>query len=51
MQHYQKAELKAEQDKITKPQELNSSYFYGINQFEYDGKQNYIVFDSAQAYF
>ena len=39
-----KAELKAEQNKITKWQAFNSSYFRGKSHFEDDGTQNYMLF-------
>ena len=39
-----KAELKAEQDKITKLQAFDSSYFQGKSHFENAGTRNYLVF-------
>ena len=39
-----KAELKAEQKKITKLQALDSNYLRGISHFEDDETQNYLVF-------
>ena len=39
-----KAELKAEQDKITKLKAFDSSYFCGKSHFEDDGTQHYLVF-------
>ena len=39
-----KAELKAEQDKITKLKAFDSSYFRGKSHFEDDGTQHYLVF-------
>ena len=39
-----KTELKAEQDKLTKLQAFDSSYFRGKSHFEDDGNQNYLVF-------
>ena len=38
-----KAELKVEQDKITKLEAFDSSYFRGKSNFEDDGTQNYLV--------
>ena len=46
-----KAELKAEQDKITKIQASDSIYFQGKNHFEDDGSQNYLVFQPMYKYF
>ena len=39
-----KAELKEEQDKITKMQAFDSSYFRAKNHFEVDGNQYYLKF-------
>ena len=39
-----KAGLKAEQDKITKLQAFDSSYFQGKSHFENAGTRNYLVF-------
>ena len=39
-----KTELKAEQDKLTKLQAFDSTYFRGKSHFEDDGNQNYLVF-------
>ena len=39
-----KAELKTEQDKVTKLQTFDSSYFRGKSHFEEDGTQIYLVF-------
>ena len=41
-----KAELKAEQDKITKLETFDSNYFRIKSYFEGDGTQNYLVFCS-----
>ena len=46
-----KAELKAEQDKITKLQVFDSSYFPGKSCFEDDHTQNYSVFQLIYRYF
>ena len=46
-----KAELKAEQDKITKIQASDSIFFQGKNHFEDDGSQNYLVFQPMYKYF
>ena len=46
-----KAELKAEQDKITKLQVFDSSYFPGKSYFEDDHTQNYSVFQLIYRYF
>ena len=46
-----KAELEAQQDKITKLQAFYSSYFRGKNHFEDDGTQNYLVFQPICKYF
>ena len=46
-----KAKLKAEQDKITKLQAFDSSYFRGKNHFEDDGTQNYLIFQLMDRYF
>ena len=43
-----KAELKEEQDKITKLQALDSSHFRGESYFEDDGTQNYSIFQPVQ---
>ena len=39
-----KSELKAEQEKMIKLQEFDSSYFGGKSHFEDDDTQNYLVF-------
>ena len=39
-----KKELKAQQDKAVKLQAFDSSYFCGKSHFQYDGPQNYSVF-------
>ena len=46
-----KAELKAEQDKITNFQAFDLSYFRGKIHFEDDGTQNYLVFQPIFRYF
>ena len=48
-----KAELKAEQDqdKITKLEAFDSSYFRGQSHFEDNGSQNYLVFQPMDRYF
>ena len=46
-----KVELKTEQDKVTKLQKFDSSYFLGKNHFQDDGTQNYLVFQPMQRYF
>ena len=46
-----KAELKAEQDKITKLQAFDPTYFYGKSHFEDDTTQNYLVFQPMYRYF
>ena len=46
-----KAELKAEQNKITKPQTFDSSYFRGKSHLEEDGFQNYLIFQPMYRYF
>ena len=46
-----KAELKAEQAKITKLQVFDSSYFCGKSHFEDDSTQNYVVFQPIYIYF
>ena len=46
-----KAELKAEQDKVTKLQAIDSSYFRGQSHFEDHGTQNYLVFQPKYRYF
>ena len=43
-------ELKAEQDKITKLQEFEPTYFRGKSHFENDGVQNYLVFQVMRRY-
>ena len=45
-----KVELKVEQDKITKLQAFDSSYFRGKSHFEDDGTQNYLVFQPKNRY-
>ena len=39
-----KAEIKAEQDKITKLQAFDSNYFCDKSYFEDEGTKNYLVF-------
>ena len=46
-----KAELKAEQDKITKLEAFDSGYFRGKNHFEDDGTQNYLIFQPIDRHF
>ena len=46
-----KAELKAEQSKILKIQAFDSSYIRGKSNFEDNGTQNYLVFQSVLRYF
>ena len=46
-----KADLNAEQDKVTKLQAFDSSYFRGKSHFEDDGIQNYLVFQPMYRYF
>ena len=46
-----KAELKAEQDKITKLQAFDSSYFRGKSHFENAGTRNYLAFSPIQRHF
>ena len=46
-----KAELKIEQDGVTKLQAFDSSYFHGKSHFKYDGTQNYLVFQPMYRYF
>ena len=46
-----KAELKAEQDKITNLPAFDSSYFQSKNHFEDYGTQNCLVFQSLYRYF
>ena len=46
-----KAELKAGQDKITKLQAFDSSYFRGKNHFEDDSTRNYLAFQAIYRYF
>ena len=43
--------MKAEQDKITKLQAFDSSYFRGKSHFRNDDTQNYLVFQSMYRYF
>ena len=45
-----KAELKSEQDKIVKLEELDSGYFCGNTHFEIDGTQNHLVFQPGFTY-
>ena len=45
-----KSELKAEQDKIIKHQEFDSSYFCSKSHFEDDGTQHYLVFQTMYRY-
>ena len=46
-----KAELKAAQDKITKLQVFDSSYFRGKDHFKNNGTQNYLIFQPMYRYF
>ena len=46
-----KTEVKAEQDRLTKLQAFDSSYFRAKSHFEDDGTQNYLVFQSMYKYF
>ena len=46
-----KAELKAEQDKRTKLQVFDSSYFRGKDHFKNNGTQNYLIFQPMYRYF
>ena len=46
-----KAEFKAEQDRITKLQAFDSSYFCSKSYFEDYGTQNYFVFQQMYRYF
>ena len=46
-----KVELNIEQDKITKLQAFDSSYFLGKGHFGDDGTQNYLVFQPMYRYF
>ena len=46
-----KAELKAKQDEIVKLQAFDSSHFRVKIHFEYDGRQNYLVFQPLYRYF
>ena len=46
-----KADLNAEQDKVTKLQAFDSSYFRSKSHFEDDGIQNYLVFQPMYRYF
>ena len=46
-----KTDLNAEQDKVTKLQAFDSSYFRGKSHFEDDGIQNYLVFQPMYRYF
>ena len=46
-----KAELKAEQNKITKLEAFDSNYFRVKSHFEDDGTQNYLVFPPMDRHF
>ena len=46
-----KAELKAEQDKITKLEAFDSSYFCGKSHLEDDATKNYLAFQPMDRYF
>ena len=46
-----KAELEAEQDKTTKLEAFDSSYFVSKSYFEDDGTQNYLVFQPMDRYY
>ena len=43
--------LKADQGKIPKLEAIDSGYFRGKSQFEDDGIQDYLVFQSLYRYF
>ena len=46
-----KAELKAEQEKITKLEAFDSSYNRGKSYFSNDGTQNDLIFQPMDSYF
>ena len=47
----EKAELRADQDKILKPPAFQSYYLRGKIHFEDNGTQNYLLFQSFSRYF